>query len=58
MIPSAVPLCLKAEVTFNADKCHLLISGSKNEYMWPKLDEDIVWESKQPPEVFCKKRCS
>ena len=29
----------------NTDKCHLLISGNKNEYMWPKLDEDIVWES-------------
>ena len=42
MIPSAIPLCLIAEVTFNADKCHLLISGSKNEYMWAKLDEDIV----------------
>ena len=30
---------------FNTDKCHLLISGNKNEYMWAKLDEDIVWES-------------
>ena len=29
----------------NTDKCHLLISGNKNEYMWAKLDEDIVWES-------------
>ena len=29
----------------NTDKCHLLISGNKNEYMWSKLDEDIVWES-------------
>ena len=26
----------------NTDKCHLLISGNKNEYMWVKLDEDIV----------------
>ena len=30
---------------FNTDKCHLLISGNKNEYMWAKLDEDIVWGS-------------
>ena len=30
----------------NADKCHLLISGNKNEQMWAKLDRNIVWESK------------
>ena len=29
----------------NTDKCHLLISGNKNEQMWAKLDEDIFWES-------------
>ena len=29
----------------NADKCHLLISGNENEYMWAKLDQDLVWES-------------
>ena len=29
----------------NTDKCHLLISGNKNEYMWEKLDQGIVWES-------------
>ena len=29
----------------NTDKCHLLISGNKNEYMWAKLDQGIVWES-------------
>ena len=29
----------------NTDKCNFLISGNKNEYMWPKLDQDIVWES-------------
>ena len=28
----------------NTDKCHLLISGNRNEYMWVKLDEDIVWK--------------
>ena len=28
----------------NTDKCHLLISANKNEYMWAKLDKDIVWE--------------
>ena len=29
----------------NTDKCHLLISGSKNEYMKAKLDQYLVWES-------------
>ena len=29
----------------NTDRCHLLISGNENEYMWAKLDEDIIWES-------------
>ena len=29
----------------STDKCHLLISGNKNEQMWEKLDRDIVWES-------------
>ena len=33
--------CMK----LNTDKCHLLISGNKNEQMWAKLDRDIVWES-------------
>ena len=32
-------------VKLSTDKCHLLISGKKNEYMWAKLDQDIVWES-------------
>ena len=29
----------------SADKCHPLISRNKNEYMWAKLDQIIVWES-------------
>ena len=29
----------------STDKCHLLISGNKNEQMWAKLHRDIVWES-------------
>ena len=29
----------------NTDKGHLLISESKNEQMWAKLDRVIVWES-------------
>ena len=29
---------------FNTGKCNLLISGNKNEYMWAKLDRDILWE--------------
>ena len=29
----------------NTDKCYPMISGNKNEYMWAKMDEDIVWES-------------
>ena len=28
----------------NTDKCHLLISGNKKEYIWAKLDQDIVLE--------------
>ena len=28
----------------NTDKCHLLISGNKNEYIWAKLGQDIVLE--------------
>ena len=28
----------------NTVKCHLKISGNKNEGMWVKLDESIVWE--------------
>ena len=37
----------------DTDKCHLLLSGNKNEYMWAELDEDIVWESNdvEPPGV-------
>ena len=27
------------------NKCHLLISGHKNEQMYAKLEKDIVWES-------------
>ena len=33
--------CMK----LNTDKCHLFVSGNKNEYMWAKLDGGIVWES-------------
>ena len=29
----------------NINECHILISGNKNEYVWAKLDQDIVWES-------------
>ena len=29
----------------NTEKCHFLIPGSKNEYMWEKLDQYIAWES-------------
>ena len=29
----------------DTDKCHILISGNKNQQMWEKLDRDIVWES-------------
>ena len=28
----------------NTDEFHLLMSGNKNEYIWTKLDQDIVWE--------------
>ena len=29
----------------NTDKCHLLISGNKNECMWARLDDDTVWKN-------------
>ena len=29
----------------NTDKYYLLILGNKNEHMWAKLDQNIVWES-------------
>ena len=29
----------------NPGKCHLLISGNKDEYMWAKLNQNKVWES-------------
>ena len=32
-------------IKLNSDKCHLLISGNKNDLMWPKLNRHIVWES-------------
>ena len=34
-------------IKLNTGKCHLLISGNKNEYMCAKLDQDIVWESNE-----------
>ena len=35
--------CMK----LNAGKYHLLMSRNKNEYIWPKLFQDIVWESNE-----------
>ena len=29
----------------NTDKCHLLVSGTKFEYSWAKIDEAKIWES-------------
>ena len=29
----------------NANICHLLIAGNKNEQMWVQLDRNIAWES-------------
>ena len=29
----------------DTDKCHLLISGNKNEHLREKFDQDIVWKS-------------
>ena len=29
----------------NTDKCHLLVSGHKNEHMWAKIGDDLIWES-------------
>ena len=30
----------------NASKCHLFVSGNKHEHMWPKIDDDQIWESR------------
>ena len=35
--------CMK----LNTGKYHLLMSRNKNEYIWPKLVQDIVWESNE-----------
>ena len=29
----------------NADKCHLLISGHKHEWIWAMIGKDMIWES-------------
>ena len=29
----------------NPDKCHLLVSGHKHEWLWAKIGEDKIWES-------------
>ena len=32
-------------IKLNTDKCHLLISGNKNEHIWEKLGQNVVRES-------------
>ena len=31
-------------MTLNAEKCHLLVSGHKNELMFAKVGDAIIWE--------------
>ena len=30
----------------NASKCHLFVSGNKDEPMWAKIGHDQIWESR------------
>ena len=30
----------------NASKCHLFVSGNKYEHMWPRVGNDLIWESR------------
>ena len=30
----------------NAGKCHLFVSGNKNEHTWAKIDDKQIWESR------------
>ena len=31
----------------NSDKCHLLVSGTKCEHSWAKIDDDKIWKSNE-----------
>ena len=40
----------------NTDKCHLLTTGTKYEYILAKIDDDKIWESKEDKHLqSCKK---
>ena len=30
----------------NEDKCHLIVSGYTPEFLWAKVGEEMIWESK------------
>ena len=32
-------------IKLNADKCDLLVSGTRNEHIWAKVGNDKIWES-------------
>ena len=44
---SAIAICCfeRNYMKLNTDKCHLLVSGNKNEHMWVKVGNDKIWES-------------
>ena len=44
---SAIAICWFESnyMKLNTEKCHLLISGNKNEHMWAKVGNDKIWES-------------
>ena len=31
----------------NVDKCHLLLAGHKHEWVWAKIGDNMLWESKE-----------
>ena len=45
---SAIAICWFESnyMKLNTDKCHLLVSGNKNEHMWAKVGNDKIWESR------------
>ena len=45
---SAIAICCFESnyMKLNTDKCHLLVSGNRNEHMWAKVGNDKIWESR------------
>ena len=45
---SAIAICWFESnyMNLNTEKCHLLVSGNKNEHMWEKVGNDKIWKSR------------